>query len=166
MCRPSLLPDPSTNAISYAVCGDLGTLIVAVAFALLASATEHGARPPNDGAPTVNFPTVAAANITAIRDLSTARCGRPSESCAPPIRCRCTVDGPSVGRTGQASTAVAVLACRRRRVQAAGEGGSACSGMGGVRRARRAVADGRGMLGRSLGGALPQVPVWGAHSGR
>ena len=70
------------------------------------SATEHGARPPNHGAPTVNFPTVAAANITAIRDLSTARCGRPSE-----VRAECQKSN----RRMRARLATAASAAYRRR---------------------------------------------------
>ena len=76
------------------------------------SATEHGARPPNDGAPTVNFPTVAAANITAIRDLSTARCGRPSE-----VRAECQKSNRRM--RARLPTAVCAAHCYRRCLRAA-----------------------------------------------
>ena len=48
-----------------------------------------------------------------------------SQSCAPPACRRRAADGPSVGRPGRASAAVATLVCRLRRAQTAGDADSA-----------------------------------------
>ena len=101
--NPQVRPQSSNSAFTPSIGPILTRACVPVC---VRSATEHGARPPNDGAPTVNFPTVAAANITAIRDLSTARCGRPSE-----VRAECQKSN----RRMRARLATAASAAYRRR---------------------------------------------------
>ena len=71
----------------------------------------------------------------------------------------------AIGRPRSAAAAVAAFARRHRCGQAAGDVGSACRGVGGVRGARRAAPDVRGVVARSLSGALCWCPFWGAHVG-
>ena len=84
----------------------------------------------------------------------------------PPTRHRRAANRATIGRPERAAAAVAALAGRCSRAQAAVEGGSVHRGWGAVREAAGTAVDGRGVVVGSRCRALTLVPVWGAGRGR
>ena len=99
------------------------------------------------------------------RTASSASSAPRSQSCTPPTRRQRAADRAAIGRPWGAAAAVAAFEHRHRSAQAAGEGRSACRGVGAVRGTRGAAAHARGVVARSLGGAIAWVSVLRAYRG-